>query len=44
MPKIENDLNMDLIYTPQSKTSLIICDYKNSNIAEKSVSNVNYSK
>ena len=31
--KIENDSNMDLIITPQSETSLIICPYKNSNIA-----------
>ena len=31
--KIENDSNMDLIITPQSETSLIICPNKHSNIA-----------
>ena len=30
---IKNDSIMDLTYTPQSETSLIICPYKHSNIA-----------
>ena len=31
--QIDNDSNMDLILTPQSETSLVICPFKNSNIA-----------
>ena len=38
--KIKNDSIMDLIWTPQSETSLVICPHKNSNIA-RFISGVN---
>ena len=39
---IKNDSIMDLIWTPQSETSLVICPHKNSNIA-RFISGVNNS-